>query len=422
MGHDGRRLLSSLKSVSSTLTHLHIHMKSITTLDVSQIVVACPNLVSLWVHNPYQVKFKTRKKTWPKLKRLTIQDAELLIIPDTLFDIAERFPSLDQLELHPLQRINSAVFTSLCYPRMNTLTVTVDGWDTQVGYSHQGNGPDAVTDISVVEQYDGEQTCDNISPLLKDYQTTVERMTWSMEPKIGDNDLYDFQYPRLKKLSLDKSGWWIPRNAPILEELKVTSRTIRASSSPSVLDTVPPNLKKLEIDLAWRPDLEDKKPLANYLHRFAQHPHLTELAIFSYHVDEIDTVLDAITCLGGLQRLMINFPSEMDNSQIQRFFKAIANGCPRLSCLEMKCHHTQTAFVMDALHSLQHLPYLAISVQGKWGSTKVEPSFWEAIKMLSQLKSIRVKRKMVANMDDVRRLKEQRPDLDIIVDQYFPRF
>lgn len=413
--------MTSLHSISSTLTHLKIYMGSGTMLDISEVVLACPNLVSLWVFEPMHANLSSLpKKTWPKLKRLSIREAEEDVTPKMVAVISQRFPSLNQLDLHPCRDLESARIITKRYRHMNTVKLTVDGWDTEVDCSHEGNECEGITDFSIVEQYDGEETRQRMSPMLKQHHTTIDSMTWGIEPVNGDKALYNIQYPRLKKLSLNKSGWWIPRKAPVLQELKITSTTI--SASPSVLDTIPPNLKKLEIDLARGPDIDDKMPIVHYLHQFSQHAHLKELAIFFYRLNDTGCVMDAIPSLGRLQRLMIKFPTEIHPIEMEGFFDTLANGCRRLSCLEMQCGHTPTTPVMDALSRLEHLQYFAISVKNGEGTTFVDPSFLEAIKKLSQLKSVRIKRTMVANMDGIRRLKEQRPDLNIIVDDRFTSF
>lgn len=356
-------------------------------------------------------------KTWPKLRRLAIYEIQDGITPDTVLAISQRFPSLSRLYLHPWN-VESALVVPQCYPRMNTVELAMDDAGLEGGY-YEGDGckQHAITRFTIEEQHEGENTCENLSALLKQNHTTIETMTWDINPHSDDHELYDIQYPLLKQLTLGLSGWWIPQKSPMLQELKIDSRTL--SVSAAVFDCIPPNLKKLEFNLSIGEQLDDKTPIAHYLKRLSQHPLLNELVIHFDRSFDIDNVLDAIVCLARLVRLTINLPPATNSSRVQRFLEELTNGCPYLRCLEMKCGHSPTSIL--ALRLLKHLKYLAISVEHPFYPFNYN-GFWDDVKELSRLNAFQVTRNMVDNMDDIGYLKAQRPDLKIFVDKRFTRF
>lgn len=126
-------------------------------------------------------------------------------------------------------------------------------------------------------------------------------------------------------------------------------------------------------------------------------------------------MLNAIHHLRQLQRLIFTFDDEWDPTQMQRFLEGLGNGCPRLMYLEIGCTNAPSSKAMDDLKRLEHLEELLFSIVDTAG----DDGFWHAIENLSQLKSIRVYCGDVINMDDLRHLKQQRPDLKIIADTTF---
>lgn len=238
---------------------------------------------------------------------------------------------------------------------------------------------------------------------------TVERLCFQVElDSEQEEELYNLEYGRLKKAHLDGSGWWIPRHAPMLDELKISPQTI--SANPSVLDVVPANLKTLHLDVADTDDVDQKALIERYLHRFINHPNLKELAVNFHTANNTDNVFNAILHLRHLQHLKIRFTYEWDSNQMQRFLYRLVKGCPHLTGLEIICNNAPSTDSLNALKQLDHLEKLALSAF----NTEGNHDFWDAVQSLPQLKWLRICRKKPVNMHDISCLQGQRPDLKVI--------
>lgn len=120
---------------------------------------------------------------------------------------------------------------------------------------------------------------------------------------LNNDDSYDIHYPQLQKLVLESSALWIPRNTPMLGELSSSSEAVCAH--PTILDTIPPKLKKLELLLARGLFLVDEASVKMCLHRLVQHNQLKDLIIHFDSSDSNGTVFDAVCHLGQLHTLII---------------------------------------------------------------------------------------------------------------------
>lgn len=135
-----------------------------------------------------------------------------------------------------------------------------------------------------------------MSTLYWSYHNKLEHIELKVDLDTNERTIYTIQYPHLKTLHLDSTAWWIPRNAPMLQWLTKTSRAINSNSA--VLDTIPPNLKKLELLLE---DLliHSKAALVRYFNQLAQQSQLKELDAYFSSLDDVGSVLDAICSLSS---------------------------------------------------------------------------------------------------------------------------
>lgn len=100
-----------------------------------------------------------------------------------------------------------------------------------------------ITHLSLRSTDEPDNSIMDTNAVLKRYRNKLEYIELKMDPDTNDSAIYTIQYPHLKTLHLDNAAWCIPRNAPMLQELTMTTRTINSNSA--VLDTIPPNLEKL---------------------------------------------------------------------------------------------------------------------------------------------------------------------------------
>ncbi|KAJ8657992.1 hypothetical protein O0I10_006263 [Lichtheimia ornata] len=224
------------------------------------------------------------------------------------------------------------------------------------------------------------------------------------------------QYPRLKKLSLLTSAPSILQNAPILEELKMTSNAIKAN--PAILDTIPSTLKKLKLKLEDGRNHVDPNTIERYLGRVAQQCQIQELTI---HVDmfvAFENVLQAVYRFSMLQRLMLKFRRDWQPYQTERFLEGLVNACPHLSSLGIDCNHAPSTYSMNALKRLVHLKEFAFSIK----DMGPYDSFWHELRTFSQLKCIRVRDEDPITKFQIRQLKKHRPDMNVIIDGWYQPF
>lgn len=199
------------------------------------------------------------------------------------------------------------------------------------------------------------------------------------------------------------------RHAPILEELKLTFRII--STHPQVLDTIPPHLKSLDLDLdAWQ-YYEDHSSILSYLNRMARQSKLKELVLRFNSRDDIASILDAIYRHDHLECLKISFTSEWESYPMERFLNGLVKACPCLSRLELKCTNAPSTHSIETLKRLPQLHKFAFSIH----RTCDNDSFWNAIRTFPQLKCITIYPSPVAQDARILHLNQQRPDMKIIV-------
>lgn len=411
--------ISSFQSIGNTLTHLEFDQEHM-ILAPSDLLVACPNLVSfsLWQTFPASFSSLPMKMTWPKMTTLSIRYGEGAVSDDEIISISQRFPALQRLTLNPCFGIRSAFMASQYYPAMNGIEIDISNWSVHATLFNRGTGYQelAVTRLCISKENwaDGGGSFMDTSSILKQHQKALEDIKWKIFSTTRQNDevhnVDDFaniQYPRLKKLSLLHGGWWMLPNAPVIEELALSSRTI--NTHPEVLDTIPPKLERLILDFDDWHNLQDSNSVVYYLYRVSQQCQLHELSIRFDNSENAGNVLDAIDCLNHLQSLIIRFNCDWSEYQMEAFVERIANGCPLLSCLQLKCHNAPSTHLICTLKRFRFLKQLGLSVS----STDGHVSFWRALGSLSKLSSIQMYPKYAVNKPEVQQLKKQIPHVEV---------
>lgn len=408
--------MASLRSVSNTLTDLELDMEGGPALDILDVMMACPNLISLSICHIRRVNVISQPMTtWPALTKLSVKYPDNAIACDQIIGIWKRFPSLKKLELDTCTDISSTFIVPDYRPSMKSLELKMSFTGPELTYTDKGDHNDepGLTKL-IIEPLDLEpgETCKDTSSIIKRYHNTLEHLEWDMDTSQDTENIEDIHYPRLKKLALCWSGWQIPRNAPLIEDLTLSSRIIQPH--PEVLDTIQPHLRKLELDLEGVPQVVHKSSILLYLSRVALRCQLKELVLRLNSTDHFIDILNAIYRHAHLECLKISFTRDWDYDGMERFFDGLVKRCPRLSCLELRCPNAPSIQSLNTLKRHTHLQQVAFSIRG----TDNWDYFWDTLRTFSQLKRIRMYPWSKALEDKVNYLKRQRPDLKIIYSRY----
>ncbi|CDS10635.1 hypothetical protein LRAMOSA11121 [Lichtheimia ramosa] len=408
--------MSSLKTVSNTLTHLHLLLEDVPSQSLATMLSACPNLIWLDFRLPGDVDLSSHPMTtWSNLTYLSIYGAHDLITLDQIIGIWKHCPSLEHLELHPCANVESALVITDYLPSIKDIHLEITYGGLELIYKKRGSSSDeiGITHLYLSSYPEEYVISTNVSPILKQYHDTVQHLVLYMDlDNDGNNNAYDVQYPQLKTLVLHSSAWWIPRNAPMLEEMTLTSKTIHEHTA--VLDTIPANLRKLKLRLAHEPFLVDKTPLVTYLHRLGQQSQLNDLVVYFKNSDDIGTVLDVICHVGQLECLTVDSSDKWDAIQMEEFFGKLVIGCTRLRELRINCRHAPSIQSINTLKRLGDLTKLAFSVNG----INNDISFCHAIQAIPQLKLILIYFAETANNAWIKYLYKQRPDIKVIKERF----
>ncbi|KAJ8658031.1 hypothetical protein O0I10_006302 [Lichtheimia ornata] len=406
--------VSSLRHVSSTLTDLELDMDDGPELRAPDVMMVCPNLISLSIMNPLDGNINVQQMTtWPTLTTLSLNDARNPITCDQIIHIWKRWPRLKKLELSPCTDIQSTLIVSEYSPSMNCIELWMYDSILTLTFLDEGNQAHGITEMNIDSSTLEDDICKDTTSIVKQHHNTLEHLRWDIDTSWDTENIEHFQFPRLKVLQIGVSGWHIPRNAPVLEELMLTSRTIRAH--PAVLAMIPPRLTKL--DLMLDDDVEGAHPIApativHYLDRIAQHHQLTELVIyFDNEQQNIAGMLDAIYHLDQLECLKISFMEDLDSHEMDRFLDGLVKACRRLVCLELKCTSAPSIHAIHTLNKLRHLNQLACPIFG----TDDADRFWNTIRTFTQLKHITIYPASEVKDQHVKDLKHRRPDMKIDV-------
>lgn len=408
----------SLRSVASTLTHLSININEDLNemVPMAEILSICPNLVSLTMRQPDLDTFKLLPvTTWPKMTTLSIHEEGGVLNPAEVKSICRRFPSLKRLEFYPCPDIRTALMIPRCCPLLKRAQIDIDNDVVGVSYvdTDTGSGEVVVTKLSVYFEFEDDEPLEESSHILRQHHGTLEGIKWNVWLERDYDDLADIQYPHLKTLALLTYGPPLIQNAPMLEELTLSATAI--DDNFAVLETIPPTLKKLKLILVEIPDEFDTRALKRCLYRVSQHCQLQDLAIrFGNSYGDPD-VLAAIYHFKTLQRLMLSFCWRSEPHQMEGFLDGLVNGCPRLSCLKLNSINAPSTHAINTLKGLLQLEELALSIM----DMDLDDAFWDSLRTFPQLRCIRVYDKDPVNMIPIRRLAEDRPEMNIIIDDFF---
>ncbi|KAJ8657973.1 hypothetical protein O0I10_006244 [Lichtheimia ornata] len=406
------RFISSLASIGNTLTDLDIMLDG-PVLHVPTIVTACPNLVSLCIYDTPDVDVSSLPMApWPALTSLSLTFSHTDITCDQIVEIWKRFPSLKKLDLHPCSDIQSALIAHQYAPWIQDIYLLMRDEGIQFIYVGGEKRSEGIGITSLSIRTETEEICNNTTAIVKQHHNTLEQIEWDMDTSHDTNTIDNLQYPQLKDLHINMSGWQIPRNAPLLQELEMTLETINAH--PAVLDAIPPNLNKLALHLQGLTTVT-KPSIERYLDRLARQHQLKQLIIdFDSDNDNVNDLLKGISRHDQLERLEITFPNHWASYPLEQFLDRLVKGCPHLHSLDLRSKTAPSANVMNTLKRLTHLKEFGFLVfcMGDY------ESFWNEILTFRHLKSLTIYLIHGGRDDKVKYLKEQRPDMQIIVERY----
>lgn len=382
-------------------------------LGVPEIVLACPNLTMLRIIEPQDANVSLLLiSTWPTLTTLSLTYTHTDITCEQIIAIWERFPSLKKLTLMPCTDIRSPFIVLDYRPTMKSLHLCMEGMGIQLIYSDEGcySEEPGMTKLMISTDDMAEGSCKDTTSIIKQYHKTLEHLEWDMDTSEDTESIDDLHFPRLTKLGLFTCGWQILRNAPMLQELMFTSKTI--TTHPQVLDTIPQLLKSLDLKFIGALEYEHEASILRYLHRIAIQHQLRQLVIRFYNTDN-EAILDAIFRHSHLEDLSVGVKKEWNYYRMQSFIHGLARSCPLLSSLELKCTNAPTTSSMNILKGLPNLNKLTFSING----TADIDSFWDAIESFPQLKCITINPSSIAQDARINHLKRQRPDIKVIIDK-----
>lgn len=448
---DVDQLVSSLKSIGNTLTHLTIsRSKSIPDvpgedesftlfsppeppLHVAGIVINCPNLVTLDVGYRFDTDFKyvPPTMTWPKLTTLSLDHYDGITFNGQFLEILKRFPSLEKLKLNPCTDLQPMTMIHRYFPSMKDLKLTTKlrrssraraRYEQQQHEDQWMNEGSGLEKLSISEEYTSHDTWMDMCPMLKQHHNTLVLLQLDLGyAGNNDDDLFNLEYPCLKTLAFRCSdsnnycfGWWIVRKAPFLEELTITADIIK--SNPAILDFTPPStLRTLAIDLFHVTRLDNTTVIKRFLGRFSEQKEGSSLKVLKLWFDDQgdvtpDNFVESICQLNQLQRLVISFISRRTQWETDHFIQMLVERCPQLLTLGLDTDNSPSPSAIKNLQKLQHLRDLGI----KMDDTAEYNDSWDALGTLSQLDCIRIFSDYTVDRSYIKNLKNRRPGVKVI--------
>ncbi|KAJ8657581.1 hypothetical protein O0I10_006645 [Lichtheimia ornata] len=400
----------SLKSIGSTLTHFRTAYGSVSP-PLTGVLLACPNLVSLEINQPIDTYLSDLPKmTWPKVTTLKIANTRKTYGCDAIRAICERFPSLKLLSIGSCSDLLSIPIIHQYYPSMRSLQVLVEC--SIIGLRYSDEGPDCeepgITDLAIsMDNWKRGEPVPDIGLLFKQHHHTLESITMDVHTAVDESSMYDIKYPRLKTLSLMNIGWWIPGNAPMLQNLHITQEAF--ITSPAVLATIPPKVKELTLTDLDGAHVGNKSPIVNYLHRYIDHSPLRVLVIHNANMNTMGNILDVIGRLRQLRSLFFIY-EEWDPKQMESFFRKLNHGCPHLAHIHLNCIKAPSEASMLALKPLANLKEFTIHMRSSDGDF----TFLEALYSLPQLQGVHVHPLEGINKHELHRLRQLNPNVELL--------
>ncbi|CDH54796.1 predicted protein [Lichtheimia corymbifera JMRC:FSU:9682] len=436
-------LVSSLKSVRNTLTHLTIWESTNATpmaihrftrrglskqpLRLGDILINCPHMVMLDIAYQLDIDFSAAvlTRTWSKLTTLSLNCRNSVTFNGQFVAILKRFPSLKKLVLNPCFETQPMTIIRRYCPSMTDLQLKVTRTESsslperfeQLQWLRGGDGLER---ISISEDSRNGDVWTDVCLTLKQHHNTLVHLEFNLDYGGSNNlNLFNLEYPCIKTLALQSYGsnnacfgWWIMKKAPFLEELSITAWAIE--SHPALLDsTLPPTLRKLVLDLRATNNREYPALIETCLNRFGRQKEkcsLKELNIqYDRNGDIPATHAAAICSLKTLQHLTIS-SLLWKQSEMDRFTKMIVEGCPHLVSLELDGPNP-SAYAINLLKRLQHLQHLAFTVAVFMDYKDVLDAF-EAMPQLKSSRIFGVEGRV--NREFISCLNSRRPDIKIV--------
>lgn len=379
-------------------------------LGVPEVVLACPRLNMLHIMSPKNADVSLLPATtWPTITTLSLTYATTDITCNQIIEIWKRFPSLKKLDLSPGTSIQSALVVCDYCPTMKGLYISVDDLRIYLTYSDVGTCSEdpGITKLIIRTEDAGGKRCRDTSSIIRRHRNTLEHLEWDMDIRNDTENIAHIQLPRRTKLRLDTPVWQMIRNAPMLEELMLSSMII--INQPHVLDTIPPRLKSLDLRILGCLFGDHKSSLLRYLNRIALQHQLKHLAIHFSITDNDANILDAIYQHRHLECLKVILTNDWDSYRMARFVDGLVRSCTRLSHLQVLCNYPPSTNSMNLLKRLSRLNQFTFPVCG----TGEDDSFWNAIRTFPQLKCITLYGPLDAEYARMKHLKQQRPDMKI---------
>ncbi|CDS06453.1 hypothetical protein LRAMOSA08981 [Lichtheimia ramosa] len=415
--------ISSLRYIGNTLTHFEVDMNGSNVLSLYSVVGNCPNLVSLRLMNiyhdgdPFTFHYDSNV-TWPKMTTLAVTTTGPFY-DEYLRDIVGHFPSLKRLEIGPCNRLSPAFFIATRCPSMRSVHFDIEYGSANITFSDQGHPiqEQGITELSIHGYSREIYSNHDIKALLRIHQSRLHFLQWDTEfdeenesMNIDQEAAYDIEFPVLKRLRIDNAGWWIPRNTPMLEELDITASTVAIKAD--ILDTIPPKLQKLVMRIGDAPELESNTSIIDYLDRISQQCKLKDLDMEFYSEEDFEQVIDAICHLHQLERLIIRIRDYWDSHHMEASLDKLITECPLLTSLDIDCCNAPSTRAINTLKRLEHIKKFGFCVD----DTGCNEGFCDAIQSFWQLKTIRIVIQAVFFDIPIDHLKEQRPDMEILLE------
>lgn len=220
-------------------------------IPIVDIPQSYPNLVSLDIYRCNVGDFtRLSMMIWPKITTLVLWNAcQYTITCYDIISISTRFPSLKKLQLSGCKDVQTLRVVLENHPSMNSLKVDISGVGFDFTFSDQGCKCEetGITTLSVTSDDILGNPWRIITLVLQQHQKALEHIEFHVDAGDPDVEIYDIEYPRLKRLFLQHSGWWIPHKAPRLEQLVIHSYGV--PHFDRLPDAIPQNLKELEMKM-----------------------------------------------------------------------------------------------------------------------------------------------------------------------------
>lgn len=310
------------------------------------------------------------------------------------------FPALEKLVISPCFDIPIMSDIRRFCPSMQQLQL---GVLTHVRESQPSAGR-GLKDLCIENNLQMYYNAQHVSNLLKSHCKTLE--TLDLNQCLGDNVNKNIKYPRLRRLVLNNDnpfepcfGWWIPNQAPLLEELVISSTAIN-----DILDTRSPNLKRLVMKISRSTDMTRISQLTSFAER---HANVQTLEIHSYIFYDILNLDFFIRRFDRLSSLVLGADNNFEQHYMDEVVDKLVQGRTHLKQLTMNFKHGISKHAIETLATLKHLESLTLPVNRSSAAGLV------TLAQCSHLKYLKVLPDFQHPDDFTLELKQRRPDIDV---------